>query len=179
MQPLDPASLIMCTPEEAWRSESAPPSPACPALLDEAPEALETEVGTISVGLDGIARVRIGEGRSVDRVAAEGLLGWLNARCPDGMPMLVDKRKPYALDFSGQQAIHEQLRTPAVALLIPALDKMPLAEYARETYLRHVETRIFRSEVHALRWLATFVEAAPYLPVHDLIQPLALPSLDA
>lgn len=209
MLTLDPASLIMCSPEDAQRHDArhvldqpakTPPPPASqlhtlakplptsvpdrplperaaavPApppihdLLDGTPHALEIDAGTMVLGPDGIARVRVREGFWVRRADVTTFLDWLDTLCPAGAPILIDKRRPYALDFSAQQAIVERMRAPAAALLIPTLDKLPLAEYSRETYLRHITTRIFRSEAHALRWLGTFLGDGPFLPAHDLI----------
>jgi len=133
------------------------------------PATLETEAGTLTLRIDGIAHVRIREGYLATRADVALFLDCLDERCPDGVPLLVDKRSPYALDFSAQQALEERLSCRAAAILIPTLDKLPLAEYSRETYLRRIETRIFRSETHALRWLSTFLDHGPYLPAHDLI----------
>lgn len=198
---LDPASLILYSPEEAHRYQAdralqqearlglrspllhrataSPPysrpgdgseQPSPLPHHEHAPASLEREAGTLTLRADGIAHVRIREGFWVSREDIVPFLDWLSERCPDGTPLLVDKRRPYALDFSAQQAIEKLLPCPAVAILIPALDKLPLAEYSRETYMRRVETRIFRSETHALRWLSTFLDPGPYLPAHDLIQ---------
>lgn len=191
---LDPTTLIMSAPDgshpdrapraprprplsTALSTDIARPLPAsrAPITTSDAafggmPEVLETEAGVLSLGPDGIVRVRVREDRWVDRAAVEAFIAWLEAYCPGGAPLLIDKRSPYALDFAAQQAIMERLRAPAAALLIASIDKLPLVEYARETYLRRIETRIFRSEAHALRWLSTFVEPAPFLPLHDLIE---------
>lgn len=192
MLTLDPASLIMCSPEDAHLHEaqrpparhpellaspppclrSSAPKPApTPDLLDGTSLAFETEAATLTLGPDGIARVRMHEGRWVNRIDIVAILDWLDTYCPSGTPLLIDKRRPYALDFSAQQAVKEALQVPAAAILIPTLNKVPLAEYSRETYMRRIATRIFRSETHALRWLSTFLDDVPYLPAHDLIQP--------
>ncbi len=143
--------------------------PSLPPPHENLPATLETEAGTLTLRIDGIAHVRIREGYLAGRDDVAPFLDWLDERCLDEALLLVDKRKPYALDFSAQQAVEERLSCPAAAILIPTLDKLPLAEYSRETYLRRIETRIFRSETHALRWLSTFLDHGPYLPAHDLI----------
>lgn len=136
---------------------------------EDLPATLETGAGTLTLRIDGIAHVCIREGYLATRADVALFLDYLDEWCPDGALLLVDKRKPYALDFSAQQALDERLSCLAAAILIPTLEKLPLAEYSRETYLRRIETRIFRSETHALRWLSTFLDHGPYLPAHDLI----------
>src|SRR5699024_5078263 len=89
---------------------------------EDAPATLETEAGMLILRTDGIAHVRIREGYLANRADIAPLLDWIEQWCPDGTPLLVDKRTPYALDFSAQQAIEERLACPAVAILIPTLD---------------------------------------------------------
>lgn len=138
-------------------------------VLSASPTVHTSDIGKITVYASGIAHAQISTDRWVRQEHVASMLDWLNERVPAGAPILIDRRSDYSLDFGAQQAITELLRTPAVAILVGDIQQISLAEYSRETYLRKVNTRIFRSEAHALRWLSTYCDDSLLFAPHEFI----------
>lgn len=137
--------------------------------LSATPTVHTSEVGKITVYASGIAHAQIATDYWVRQEHVASMLDWLNETVPAGAPLLIDRRSSYSLDFGAQQAITELLYAPAVAILVGDIQQISLAEYSRETYLRKVNTRIFRSEAHALRWLSTYCDDPLLCAPHEFI----------